>query len=190
MKDMRFNLAQLAPLAEAGYTIASGCPSCVLALTDDYPELAQDDPRARAVAEHTVDVNVVAEKLLADMGPAASEWQTRRLAYHAPCHLRAAGRGEQPRRLLEKALGLKFAVTNTTCCGMGGTYGLKAKHAPVSSAIARETIERIKASGAEAVVTSCGMCRTQLAAGTGLPVYHPMELLAETLSPGKDDRLS
>ena len=190
MKDMRFNLAQLAPLAEAGYTIASGCPSCVLALTDDYPELAQDDPRARAVAEHTVDVNVVAEKLLADMGPAASEWQTRRLAYHAPCHLRAAGRGEQPRRLLEKALGLKFAVTNTTCCGMGGTYGLKAKHAAVSSAIARETIERIKASGAEAVVTSCGMCRTQLAAGTGLPVYHPMELLAETLSPGKDDRLS
>jgi hypothetical protein len=25
------------------------------------------------------------------------------------------------------------------------------------------------------------MCRTQLAAGTGLPVYHPMELLAQSL---------
>jgi FAD/FMN-containing dehydrogenase/Fe-S oxidoreductase len=182
LKDMRFNLDQLAPLAEAGYIIASGCPSCVLTLTEDYPELAQDDVRARTVAEHTADVHAVIERLLADKPPAASAWQTWRLAYHAPCHLRAAGRGEQPKRLLEKALGLKFVVTSTTCCGMGGTYGLKAKHASVSSAIARETIERIKASGAEAIVTSCGMCRTQLAAGTGLPVYHPMELLAESLT--------
>jgi len=64
---------------------------------------------------------------------------------------------------------------------MGGTYGLKSKNAETSARIAKEALDRIKASGAEAVVTSCGMCRTQLAAGTGLPVYHPMQLLAEAL---------
>jgi glycerol-3-phosphate dehydrogenase subunit C len=104
-----------------------------------------------------------------------------RLAYHAPCHLRAAGRGEEPKRLVEKLLGARFVVTSAKCCGMGGTYGLKSKNAEVSAAIARETFDCILASGAEAVVTSCGMCRTQLAAGTGLPVYHPMELLALAL---------
>jgi glycerol-3-phosphate dehydrogenase subunit C len=104
------------------------------------------------------------------------------LAYHAPCHLRAAGRGEQPKRLLERLLGIRFAVTNTTCCGMGGTFGVKAKNADLSGTIAEAVVERIRASGAEAVVTSCGMCRTQLASGTGLPVYHPMELLAESLA--------
>ena len=86
-----------------------------------------------------------------------------------------------PRRLLEQMLGLKFAVTNATCCGMGGTYGLKSANAETSALIAKEAFDRIKASGAEAVVTSCGMCRTQLAAGTGLPVYHPIQLLAEAL---------
>jgi hypothetical protein len=90
--------------------------------------------------------------------------------------------------LLDKLLGAKFVVANSTCCGMGGTYGLKSKNAETSAAIAKESFDRIRAAGAEAVVTSCGMCRTQLAAGTGLPVYYPMELLAESLrdSPGSE----
>jgi len=71
---------------------------------------------------------------------------------------------------------------NAVCCGMGGTFGLKAKNAALSEAIAKETFDCIRASGAEAVVTSCGMCRAQLAQGTGLPVYHPMEILADVLS--------
>jgi len=189
LKDMRYNLDRLAPLAEAGCTIASGCPSCVLTLTEDYPELSEGDPRARSVADRTADIHTVIETLL-DKNKDSHlfrAWSGKRLAYHAPCHLRAAGRGEQPKRLLERALGVKFAVTNTTCCGMGGTYGLKVKNAETSSAIARETMDRLTASGAEAVVTSCGMCRTQIAQGTGLPVYHPMELLAEALAPAGDN---
>ena len=182
LDDMRYNLDVLAPLAEAGYTIVSGCPSCVLTLTEDYRELSGGDPRAALVAEHTRDVHDLVEELAAGRLPVESPWKARRLAYHAPCHLRAAGRGDQPRRLLERMLGLRFAVANDKCCGMGGTYGLKASSAAVSEAIAKETFDRILASGAEGVVTSCGMCRTQLAQGTGLPVYHPMEILADVLS--------
>jgi len=198
LKDMRHNLSVLGPLAEAGYAITSGCPSCVLTLTDDYPELAAADApesaeakRARLVADHTRDIHALvlelAEKgdspLFRTAGKGDSPLAGKRLAYHAPCHLRAAGRGDLPRTLLERVLGMKFVVTNAKCCGMGGTYGLKTRHAEVSDAIAKETFDRIRAAGAEAVVTSCGMCRTQLAAGTGLPVYHPMELLAAALQP-------
>jgi FAD/FMN-containing dehydrogenase/Fe-S oxidoreductase len=200
LADMRYNLGVLAPLVEAGYTITSGCPSCVLTLTDDYPELAQEDGRARLVADCTRDLHTLvwdvavegAESAKADRGApafhfAASPLAGKRLAYHSPCHLRAAGRGDEPLRLLEKLLGLRFAVTNATCCGMGGTYGLKSKNAEVSSAIAQEAFDRIRAAGAEAVVTSCGMCRTQLAAGTGLPVYHPMEVLAGALAENRGE---
>jgi glycerol-3-phosphate dehydrogenase subunit C len=181
-KDREFNLAALAPLAEAGYTIASGCPSCVLVLSEDYPEMAPEDARARLVAEHTRDVHDLVEEMAGDRQPVENEWQGRRLAYHAPCHLRAAGRGEQPKRMLERLLGIRFVLANTTCCGMGGTFGVKAKNADLSEAIARPVMEKILASGAEAIVTSCGMCRTQLAHGTGLAAYHPMELLAGTLA--------
>jgi FAD/FMN-containing dehydrogenase/Fe-S oxidoreductase len=220
LKDMRFNLGVLATLAEAGYTIVSGCPSCVLTLTDDYPALAEAEAgeggragadafvRARRVAEHTRDVQDLVMELAetrklegrALLWPQASTTAGRdearpskadsplkkRLAYHAPCHLRAAGRGDVPRAMLEKLLGLKFVAINARCCGMGGTYGLKSKNEEVAGAIARETFDRLRAAGAEAVVTSCGMCRTQLAAGTGLPVYHPMELLAEALAPSAE----
>jgi len=190
LADRRFNLDVLAPLADAGYVVASGCPSCVLTLTEEWLQLDEADERAGRVAEATRDVHTLVEELAAEGdGPLAtsaeSPWRMRRLAYHAPCHLRAAGRGDQPKRLLERLLGLEFVLANEECCGMGGTYGLKARHAETSEAIARPVLERIGGSGAEALVTSCGMCRTQLAAGTGLPVLHPMEVLADALAPAE-----
>jgi len=186
--DRRFNLDVLAALVETGYAVVSGCPSCVLTLTVDYPDMAVDDARARVVADHTRDIHDLLEDLIEARGADGAfgrdpHRSVPALAYHAPCHLRAAGRGEQPRRLLERLLGLDFVLSNETCCGMGGTYGLKAKSAPISREIAQPVFDRILDAGAEAVVTSCGMCRTQLAHGTGLPVYHPMELLAEALAP-------
>lgn len=185
-RDRAFNLDVLAPLAEAGYVIVSGCPSCVLTLTEEWLELDDADPRTARVAEATRDVHDVLEELAAEReGPIAlapaSPWVSRKLAYHAPCHLRAAGRGDQPKRLIERLLGIEFVFSNEACCGMGGTYGLKAKNAQTSQAIAEPVMARLRACGADAIVTSCGMCRTQLAHGTGLPVVHPMEVLAESL---------
>jgi glycerol-3-phosphate dehydrogenase subunit C len=73
---------------------------------------------------------------------------------------------------------------------MGGTFGLKAANAPLSARIAQETFDRILAARPEAIITSCGMCRTQLQKGTGLPVHHPMELLADALAPAPADATS
>jgi glycerol-3-phosphate dehydrogenase subunit C len=187
--DMRANLDILAPLVQAGWTVTSGCPSCLLTLVEDYPDMAVEDDRARRVAAAVRDVHVLIEELAAGegaralFGAAAAPWRGKRLAYHAPCHLRAAGRGLQPKRLLERLLGIEFAAVTDTCCGMGGTFGLKARHADLSRAIAEPVLEKVRAAGAEAVVTSCGMCRTQLAHGTGLPAYHPLEILAGALAP-------
>ena len=103
-----------------------------------------------------------------------------RLAYHAPCHLRALGLGEAPKELLERA-GLKFQLVSATCCGMGGTFGLKQKNLELSNQIAAGLFRRLREARIEAVVTPCGMCKTQIEGGTGLRVYHPMELLAEVL---------
>jgi FAD/FMN-containing dehydrogenase/Fe-S oxidoreductase len=190
LADRAFNLDVLAPLVAAGYVVVSGCPSCVLTVTEEWLEMDEPDERTAPIAEATRDVHDLLEELVGERdGPppvaADSSWGKRRLAYHAPCHLRAAGRGEQPKRLIERLLGIEFVLANEECCGMGGTYGLKARHAETAGAIARPVMDRILDSGAEAVVTSCGMCRTQLAHGTGLPVVHPMEVLADALAPAK-----
>ena len=49
--------------------MAAGCPSCVLTLTEDYPELAQGDDRARLVADHTRDVQSLVMDLVEGHAP-------------------------------------------------------------------------------------------------------------------------
>lgn len=183
LKDMRFNADVLAPLVEAGYDIVSGCPSCVLSLKEDYPE-ALGTEAAKAVAARVYDANAYVARLLAqrdDLPRTGHAFAGKRLAYHAPCHLRAMGEGLVPQEMLARAGGLRFALVNTTCCGMGGTFGMKDRNHAISLKIAEDVFARLKAAGVEAVVTPCGMCKTQIETGTGLTVYHPMQVLAEIM---------
>jgi len=183
LKDMQFNAAALAPLVEAGYDIVSGCPSCVLSLRQDYPAMLDGDPCAARVAGAVHDAHAYVAQLLDERGTdvkVASAFAGMRLAYHSPCHLRALGEGETAKGLLEKA-GVAFAVVNTTCCGMGGTFGMKDQNADLSMKMAEALFRRLRDAGVEAVVTPCPTCKVQIESGTGLRVYHPMELLAEAL---------
>ena len=186
LRDMHFNVDILAPLVAAGYAVVSGCPSCTLSLKEDYPDLLPDEPAARAVARAASDAHAFVERLLdrrPDLPVTGHPFARLRLAYHSPCHLRALGQGSAPIRLLEKAGALKFALANTTCCGMGGTFGMKDKNLDMSMAIGDAFFRRVKEAGIEAVVTPCGMCKTQIEGATALRVYHPMELLAGILAP-------
>ena len=270
LHDIAFNVAAFAPLVDAGYDIVSGCPSCTLALREDYPGLLDSEP-SRKVSRAAHDIHEYISRLLdkrlsspcatvgspdralavhpspstGEGGPSgpgegvplsfvgavreppgrlpfavassplslegeggpvpsgpvwagpgegvrvphpsaalgassSSDLSQLRLAYHAPCHLRALGCGAAPRELLERA-GLKFALVNSTCCGMGGTFGLKQKNLSISNQIAADFLQRLRDARIDAVVTPCGMCKTQIAGATALRVYHPMELLAEVL---------
>lgn len=183
LKDMVFNVGVLAPLAEAGYDIVSGCPSCVLSLKEDYPAMLEGNDDAARMAAAVHDATDYVARLLAErsdvpLGP--SGMSGKRLAYHSPCHLRALRLGNTPKTLLERA-GLRFELVNTTCCGMGGAFGLKQQNLELSMKIAEPFFRRLKESAIEVVVTPCGMCKTQIEGATGLRVVHPLELLAEVL---------
>jgi FAD/FMN-containing dehydrogenase/Fe-S oxidoreductase len=183
LKDMRFNADILAPLVEAGYDIVSGCPSCVLSLKEDYPDALGTDA-ARTVAARVYDASAYVARLLDqrdDLPRTGHAFAGKRLAYHAPCHLRAMGQGLVPQEVLARAGGLRFALVNTACCGMGGTFGMKDSNHAISLKIAEDVFARLKAAEVEAVVTPCGMCKTQIETGTGLTVYHPMQVLAEIM---------
>lgn len=182
--DMHLNVSALAPLVAAGYDVVSGCPSCVLSLREDYPELLEGDAAAAKVAGATFDATDYVARLMDErgtaIGAAPGEVARLRLAYHSPCHLRALGHGNTPRRLLERA-GLRFELVNTTCCGMGGTFGMKQANLDRSRRIGEDFFRRLKEAGIDAVVTPCGMCKTQIEGETGLAVRHPLELLAAVL---------
>ncbi len=137
------------------------CPSgsCVHMVRHGYPMLFADEPawlaRSRRVAARTFELSEYLVDVLGvtDLGARCEA----RLTYHDGCHLlRGLGIERQPRALIGAVRGAQLVEMQDAarCCGFGGTFAV---HYPrISTAMTAEKVDRIAASGAEAVV-GCDM---------------------------------
>jgi glycolate oxidase iron-sulfur subunit len=135
-------------------------------LKKHLPELLED-PRARELADRVVPFSRLAVRL---GGNAAAGESTRGplLCYHDPCHLsRGFGEKDAPRQLLTTLPGAGFVEMDhpCKCCGHGGSFNVS--HYDLSTAISRQKVESILASGADMLVTECSGCLLQLAEALG-----------------------
>ena len=64
------------------------------------------------------------------------------------------------------------------CCGMAGTFGMRAGTFDLSMETGRPLFERVAEAAPELLISECSTCRMQLAQATGLRTAHPAELLA------------
>jgi len=175
------NIASLRKYTVRSVPIITTCPSCLLALKKEYVELFGEEETV-PLAELTRDatdfiLDLVKQKRLS-IGTLDS---LPRVVYHAPCHQRALNPGAKPFRGMGEELHLDMAELEDGCCGIGGTFGFKAKNMGVSQDIGKPLFESIEASGAQMVVTECPTCKIQIMQGTGIPVIHPVELLRRAL---------
>jgi glycerol-3-phosphate dehydrogenase subunit C len=178
------NVATLLELVRRGYTPVYSAPSCGLALVEDYPRLL-GTPQADVLARHVRDVHeVVLEILEADPALRARMRPVpTRLTYHNPCHLQARGLGDAVVRLLRLVPGVEVvAIGDDHCCGIAGTFGMKACHFDQSMRMGRPLFDSIERTGVGLVATGCGTCKIQIEQGTGLPVVHPLKLVRDALS--------
>jgi glycolate oxidase iron-sulfur subunit len=146
--------------------ITTPCASCAAMLKKHLPELLED-PRARELADRVVPFSRLAVRL---GGNAAAGESTRGplLCYHDPCHLsRGFGEKDAPRQLLTTLPGAGFVEMDhpCKCCGHGGSFNVS--HYDLSTAISRQKVESILASGADMLVTECSGCLLQLAEALG-----------------------
>jgi glycerol-3-phosphate dehydrogenase subunit C len=175
------NVADLSPAVDRGACIVTACTSCGYALKADYAHRMADTPlavSAQAISSHTYDL---AEFLcnLMDEGMLNTDFEAvhRRLAYHAPCHLKSQGIGRPWLRLLRAIPGMEIEEIKADCCGMSGTYGFKKEKYSISMNIGKELFDGIAAYNPEMAVTECGSCQMQIEHGTGLKALHPAEIL-------------
>jgi len=182
----RENLVTLAGYARQGYRIVGTSTSCTHTLKAEYREMLDlDDADAHAVADATWDiceflVHLHDEgRLDTDFGRLDEE-----LPYHAPCQLRSHGIGLPALDLFALVPGLRAIDFDHDCCGVAGTYGLKREKYEVAMAVGADLFRRIKASGAQATACDSETCRWQIAAATGTPVRHPVEILAAAYAAG------
>jgi Fe-S oxidoreductase len=69
----------------------------------------------------------------------------------------------------------------THCCGMAGSWGLKADNCDLSLEIGSDLIGQLDASDADFGVTDCPTCRLQMEHFSRLPIRHPVEIVASRL---------
>jgi glycerol-3-phosphate dehydrogenase subunit C len=172
-------VARLAPHARLGTPIVATSTSCSLMLKREAREiLGMEDDELRAVSERTFDIC----ELLLDMherGELATDFEPVPLTvpYHAPCQLRGHGIGKPALELLGLVPDLHMVELDAECCGIAGTYGLKAEKYDISMRVGERLFDQVAAAGPDVAACDSETCRWQIEHGTGVPTVHPVELL-------------
>jgi glycerol-3-phosphate dehydrogenase subunit C len=181
-RKAKHNLDLLMPWVEAGAKVVAINPTCSMMLRREWPELVAREDRERAT------------KLAAAVcDPSEYLWGLRneprfdatpatrfegKLAYHAPCHLRAQAVGFKGRDLLRKVLGAT-PVTVMECCGHDGTHAMKVEGFVPSQRVGKRSFDDMQVAEAEVWATDCPLAAIQFEQHAGVKPLHPMSLLAK-----------
>jgi Fe-S oxidoreductase len=168
--------------------IVTLCASCATHLKHKYPDILKNHANmifeTEQFAGRIMDFSSFARDVLG-LGEDDFVKSSEAVCYHSPCHeCRGMGVMEQPRALLNAAAEYKAAEEEDVCCGFGGTYSIKFPE--VSEQILANKLNKLEASGASTLVTSCPGCVMQLRGGEEnrgkkLKVEHMSEFLARSL---------
>jgi glycerol-3-phosphate dehydrogenase subunit C len=153
--------------------------SCGLMLKREARQiLGVDDPDLALVAERVFDICELLRDLL-DAGELRTDTRPVRLRvpYHQPCQGRGHGFGKPALDLLRLIPARELIETERECCGVAGTYGLKREKHPVAMAVGASLFADIAEAGADCTACDSETCRWHIAAATGVPAVHPLELL-------------
>jgi glycerol-3-phosphate dehydrogenase subunit C len=160
--------------------IVGNATSCTLMLKREAREILdlEDDPDLELVSRRTYDICELLLELH-DRGELKTDFQPVQdtIAYHAPCQQQGHWIGKPALELLALIPGLQVTEMNARCCGIAGTYGLKAEKYDIAMAVGADLFDQVRASGAATVCCDSETCRWQIAKATERPAVHPIDLL-------------
>ncbi len=178
--DAEFNVESLFAYVNQGFVVIYSAPSCGIAIVEEYPALLKTE-KARKVAENSFEIHEFL-KILKDKGELNEHFGEVKghIAYHNPCHLEARDMGQETLEILRMIPGLEITEIEDSCCGMAGTFGMKAKYRKLSMQIGKPLFENIQEAGVSTVVTGCGTCNIQIKDATKKKVIHPITIVANS----------
>ena len=179
-KNFNAIVQSLSRMAAGGLDIVTTCPSCSLMLKKEGLTFF-DSPEAGFVSSRVLNAT---EYLLRLYRQGRLDTRFRemplKVLYHNPCHLKVQGIRREPVEILELIPGIAVSNVVDSCCGMGGSYGMKAAHYDLSVQIARKLWGEMEDTEVDTVVTECGTCMLQIEACQGTKkVVHPIILMNE-----------
>jgi Fe-S oxidoreductase len=172
------NVRIFAELAREGYTIVCSEPTAALMFRQDYLDLL-DDPDARLVAEHTVELTAFLRDLHTQ-GRLQTDFLPLHLSlgHHVPCHVKALGQVPGGPEILSLIPGVRVYTIDVSCSGMAGTFGLRAANEETSLAAGRPMLAELSQPQIQFGVTECSTCRIQMEDACRKRTLHPAQYLA------------
>lgn len=180
IEKARRNVEKLAPEAKAGRAIIVPQPTCGYVLRNEYPEYLKTED-AQIVADATVDSGEYLFKLKKEgiFEPEFTE-SLGKVAYHAPCHLRAQGKGLKARDIIKTIPDTEVTVAEG-CSGIDGTWGYKAKWYEMARKVAAPMIGRIEKVEPDVIVGDCVLADTAIEQETEKKPIHPLHAIARAM---------
>lgn len=181
-------VAALMPHVERGLPVIGLEPSCLLMLRDEYHALGLGSAVA-ALARSAL----LLEEFLArehDAGRLTLRFPDqagRRVLVHGHCHQKAFGLMPAMHKVLGLIPGLEVRTVDSSCCGMGGSFGYKAEHFEVSMAMAEASLlPAVRGAAPDTAIVANGTsCRHQILDGAGRPAQHLAHVLHAALGHGR-----
>ncbi len=180
-KSAQKNTQALLEWHNEGVPILTACSSCSLMFNGDIPQYFPDIESNYG----KITLKDVQEFLLECIESGKLTIQKNQkhtpIVYHAPCHLRAQGKGLLGFELLQRVYGNTVQNAYAGCCGISGSYGFKKEKYDISMQVGSELFQTIVHSEAQLCSSECGTCRLQILHGTKLPCLHPISLLKQAI---------
>ena len=182
-RQARRDLDLLLPFVEVGAKVLVVNPTCSMMMRREWPHLLEGEDRLRAgkLAPAVMDVSEYLWSIRDEPRfnvAFKSSPPGGKIAYHAPCHLRAQAIGFKGRDLLRKIPGVTVSATVMECCGHDGTFAMTVEGFEPSARIGRKAFDGMKAGEAETWATDCPLAALQFEQHAGRKPLHPVQILA------------
>ena len=157
-------------------------PGCCSALTDDLPDLIDDEPLGQRIKQN---VMMIDDFLFREIqhGSLDCEFTSdlKEVLIHGHCHQKSLYGTTAMKAILGRAPGITVTEIDSGCCGMAGSFGYEKEHYELSMSIGEDRLfPAIRNRNQGAAVVACGFsCRHQIEHATGVKPLH----WVETLSP-------
>lgn len=167
-----------------GYDVVATEPTAAYCLEKSYAKLLDKRVDAKSVAEHSYEIFEYLNKIAGEddsinLKEHFASLNGKKFGFHISCHQRPISDASPTIEWLKHCGAEVERIETGTCCGMGGTFGMKAGPLGegLSKAVGAPLFKLFNESGVDAVVTESSVCTIQLLSGIDLPVYHPLQLL-------------
>jgi FAD/FMN-containing dehydrogenase/Fe-S oxidoreductase len=157
-------------------------PSCLLTLSDEWPELVPGPDTARVAKAARLADGWLAEQVQAGGVKLPLKPRAETCVIHGHCHQKALVGTRGTAAALRLVPELQVEVLETGCCGMAGSFGFEREHFDVSVAVAELDLLPALKTRPDAVVAAPGTsCRHQIKDLAERRAWHPLEVIAAQL---------